>query len=104
MIDTHPYAEIAEYLKTHRDKVEQVYRTLGYFDVASHVRRADAPALFSVGLMDTVCPPSTVYAAFNNYAGEKEIREYPFNSHEGGQGFHDREKLAFLAKLVGAAR
>ena len=66
----------------------------------SSARSAKAPALFSVGLMDDICPPSTVYAAFNAYGGPKEIREYPFNEHEGGQGFHDRVKLRWLAERV----
>ena len=100
MVDTFPYAEIARYLKVHRDHVEPVYSTLGYFDGVSHARRATAPALFSVGLMDDVCPPSTVYAAYNGYAGAKDIREYPFNNHEGGQGFHDQEKLMFLRRAL----
>lgn len=39
--------------------------------------------------MDQTCPPSTVCAAYNRYAGDKRIVEYPFNDHEGGQGFHE---------------
>ena len=96
--DSDPYAEIVRYLKAHRDHVERALATLAYFDVASLGRRATAPALFSVGLMDEICPPSTVYAAFNAYGGPKEIREYPFNDHEGGQGFHDLAKLRWLAE------
>lgn len=95
--DSDPYAEIARYLKAHRDHVEAVYQTLAYFDVAILGRRASAPALFSVGLMDEVTPPSTVFAAFNHYGGPKEIVEYPFNDHEGGEGFHEVAKLRWLA-------
>ncbi|MFL5674571.1 MAG: acetylxylan esterase, partial [Chloroflexota bacterium] len=58
-----PYTEIARYLKAHRDHTERVLRTLSYVDVASLGRRATASALFSVGLMDETCLPSTVYAA-----------------------------------------
>jgi len=61
-------------------------------------RRASAPALFSVGLRDQVCPPSTVYAAYNLYGGDKEIVEYRFNDHEGGQVFHQAEQLRWLAR------
>lgn len=100
-VDTDPYSEIVRYLKAHRDHVERVHETLSYFDVANLGRRAAAPALFSVGLMDLICPPSTVYAAYNHYAGPKEIREYPFNDHEGGQGFHDVAKLAWLRERFG---
>lgn len=101
LVDTAPYAEIARYLKVHRDQVEAVAATLSCFDVAVLCRRAGAPALFSVGLMDETCPPSTVYAAFNRYGGPKEIREYPFNDHEGGEGFHRREQLRWLRDRLG---
>jgi len=103
--DRDPYTEIARYLKAHRDHTDRVLRTLAYFDVAILGRRAQAPALFSVGLMDEICPPSTVYGAFNEYAGLKEITEYPFNDHEGGAGFHDVVKMRWLAhRLTGPAR
>jgi cephalosporin-C deacetylase len=101
LTDADPYAEIARYLKVHRDHVEQVYATLAYFDGCVFGARAGAPALFSVALMDVICPPSTVYAAYQAYAGDKEIREYPFNDHEGGQSFHDRERLRWLADRFG---
>jgi cephalosporin-C deacetylase len=94
--DRDPYGEIVRYLKAHRDHVDRALATLSYFDVATLGRAASAPALFSVGLMDETCPPSTVFAAFNSYGGPKEIRDYPFNDHEGGQGFHDVAKLRWL--------
>jgi cephalosporin-C deacetylase len=66
-------------------------------------RRARAAALFSVGLMDTVCPPSTVYAAYNAYAGPKQIRSYPFNDHEGGHAVHEAEQLRWLSAVLAPA-
>jgi cephalosporin-C deacetylase len=100
LTDEDPYGEIARYLKSHRDHVERALATLAYFDVAILARRATAPALFSVGLMDVTCPPSTVYAAFNQYGGPKEIREYPFNDHEGGEGFHEVARMRWLAERL----
>jgi len=97
-----PYSEVAAYLAVHRDHAEQTFRTLSYIDAAVLATRATAPALFSVALMDQVCPPSTVYAAYNAYAGPKQIREYPFNDHEGGQAFHDRVIGDFLAEHLGS--
>ena len=81
LIDTDPYGEIARYLKIHRDQVGAALGTLSYFDVAILGRRATSPALFSVGLMDEICPPSAVFAAYNWYGGPK-IAEYAFNDHE----------------------
>jgi cephalosporin-C deacetylase len=99
IVDTYPYREIAEYCHTHRDKVDTVFKTLSYFDGVNFAPRARAKTLFSVGLMDQVCPPSTVYAAYNFWAGEKEIRVYPYNGHEGGQSYQTLEKLKFLKNL-----
>jgi cephalosporin-C deacetylase len=45
--------------------------------VVNHAKRATAPALFSVGLVDDITPGSTVFAAFNHYAGPKQIEVYP---------------------------
>lgn len=96
--DAMPYKEIGRYLKTRRDQVETTFRTLSYFDGMNLASRATAPALFSVALMDDVCPPSTVYAAYNHYAGPKQITVWHYNGHEGGEMFQDREDLAFLGK------
>lgn len=99
IVDTYPYKEIAEYCHVHRDKVDTVFNTLSYFDGVNFARRATAKTLFSVGLMDQVCPPSTVFAAFNYWAGEKDIRVYPYNGHEGGDSYQTVEKLKFLKKI-----
>lgn len=100
LTDTDPYVELAYYLAVHRDKVEQAFRTLSYFDVAVLARRATAPALFSVGLGDVTCPPSTVYAAYNAYGGPKRMCVYPYNGHEGGQADHAGERLRWLRTVV----
>jgi cephalosporin-C deacetylase len=97
--DEMPYKEIGRYLKIRRDEVDATFRTLSYFDGMNFASRATAPALFSVALMDMVCPPSTVYAAYNNYSGPKQIAVWPYNGHEGGEVFQERQDLAFLSKL-----
>lgn len=97
LVDTYPYQEIVSFCKVHRDQLETVFRTLSYFDGMNFAARATARALFSVALMDDICPPSTVFAAYNHYHGPKDIRIYPFNQHEGGQSFQRLEQLQFLA-------
>ena len=98
LIDTMPYFEITNYLKAHRDLAEQTFRTLSYFDGMHLASRIKARCLFSVGLMDNVCPPSTVWAAYNAVKAPKEIRIYEFNNHEGGGGFQTLARLRFAAK------
>ena len=98
--DSSPYNELARYLQSRRGDEESVFRTLSYFDGVNFAARATAPALFSVALYDAVCPPSTVYAAYNAYAGdEKQMAVYPYNGHEGGQWHHTQRHLAFLDEI-----
>ena len=94
--DSDPYVELAYYCKVHGEKAEQAFATLSYVDVANHAKRISAPALFSVGLADTITPPSTVFAAYNHYAGPKDIAVYQFSGHEGGGTRHFLAQLAFL--------
>jgi cephalosporin-C deacetylase len=101
IVASYPYQEIAQYCKVHRDQVETVFATLAYFDGMNFAAQTRCPALFSVGLMDETCPPSTVYAAYNHYAGPKDIRVWPYNQHEGGESFQNVEKMKFLQKLCG---
>jgi cephalosporin-C deacetylase len=77
-----------------------VLHTLSYVDGVNFASRATAPALFSVGLRDTVCPPSTVFAAFNHYGREKEIAVYPYNGHEGGDAVHVERQLKWLGNVM----
>ncbi len=92
-----PYLEISRYLSVHRGQEAAVFATLSYFDGVHFAARATAPALFSVGLMDTICPPSSVYGAYNAYAGPKSIESYTFNDHEGGGPVQEAAQLAWAA-------
>ncbi|MCR2793654.1 acetylxylan esterase [Microbacterium sp. zg.Y625] len=102
LTDSDPYQEIVRYLSVHRGADERVFETLSYFDGVNFARRATASALFSVALMDPVCPPSTVYAAFNHYPGDKRIEVYTHNQHEGGEAHQWYAQAAFLAEKHGA--
>lgn len=99
-----PFNEIARYLAVHRGRVDEVFRTLSFFDGVAFARRASAPALFSVGLADEVVLPSTVYAAFNAYAGPREMAVYPFNAHEGGGLHHWYRQVRWLRQLLAPSR
>jgi cephalosporin-C deacetylase len=97
--DQDPYQEIVRFLATQHGHADQVFRTLSYFDGISFAARADLPVLYSVALMDTICPPSPVFAAYNNWAGPKEIEVYPWNGHEGGGSAHIAVQLRMLRDL-----
>ncbi len=99
--DALPYKELGQYLATHRHRVAQVHETLSYFDGVNFAKRANAPLTITAALMDSVCPPSTIFGAFNNYSGPKEMTLWPYNGHEGGNWEDDALALrAFREHLV----
>ncbi len=107
MADTLPYPEIRNYLAVHRDVTEQVFRTLSYVDGVNFAKRATAPTLWSIALMDDICPPSTCFAAFNRYGeraggASKHVEVYPYNGHEGGGAHQVARQLAFVAEVLGS--
>ncbi|MEV4545276.1 acetylxylan esterase [Micromonospora echinaurantiaca] len=107
--DASPYGEIAQYLAVNREAEQPVRRTLSYVDGVAFARRASAPAHFGIGLRDQVCPPSTGFAAYNQYgagngrpaAPERDLHVYPFNGHEGGEAVQVRRQLRWLAGVLG---
>jgi cephalosporin-C deacetylase len=69
-------------------------------DCALLARRITATSLFSVGLMDLVCPPSTVFAAYNEVRAPKEIAVSPFGGHDVPRG-HVERQLRHLREHLG---
>lgn len=52
-----------------------------YIDCMNLATRAKAAAIMSVGFIDTVCPPTGIYAAYNNWPGEKQMIHEPLMGH-----------------------
>jgi cephalosporin-C deacetylase len=99
--DSDPYREIRNYLRARPYDTEAVERTLSYLDGTVMASLATAPALFEIAMMDDVCPPSTCYSAYNAWAGPKEVREYFWSGHEGGDSHHVEVSLDWLAARAG---
>ena len=76
-----PYPEIPDFLAENVALIDTALDTLRYVDCALLARRITAPTLVSVGLMDTICPPSTVFAAYNEINADKDIVVYPYSGH-----------------------
>ncbi|MGI6207592.1 MAG: acetylxylan esterase [Anaerolineae bacterium] len=77
-----PYLELSTYFRLYPDREDAAFRTLSYFDNLNLADRITCPVLMSVGLVDLICPPSSVYAAFNYLAGDKHMMVYPYHGHE----------------------
>jgi cephalosporin-C deacetylase len=74
---------------THENEDEWFTR-LGYVDIQHLAPRVRAEVLMGCGLMDTVVPPSTQFAAYNKITSKKDAVNYPDFGHEGLPGFGDK--------------
>ena len=82
------------------EREEEIFTRLGYIDCQHLAPRIKAQTLFTVSLMDTVCPPSSQFAAYNKMTAPKELAIYPDFGHENLPGCADRI-LRFMLKLQG---
>lgn len=98
-----PYKEIADFLAQHDDLVPAALETLRYVDCALLARRITADCLVSVGLMDEVTPPSTVYAAYNEIAAPKELAVYRFGVHAQPLAHYERRLRHLRSRLLGGS-
>ena len=96
-----PYAELRAWFRM-RDPLHQreaeFFTRLGYIDCQHLAPRIMAKTLFTLGLMDAVCPPSTQFSAYNRIPAEKRLLIYPDYGHEGLHGEGD-ELHTFFAGL-----
>jgi cephalosporin-C deacetylase len=79
------YKELQEYFRlfdpTHAHENE-VFENLGYIDIQNLAPRIRADVLWTIGLMDTVCPPSSQFAVYNKITSNKTMTFYPDFGHE----------------------
>jgi cephalosporin-C deacetylase len=69
---------------------EEIFTKLGYIDLQHLADRITGEVLMGVGLMDSVCPPSTQFAAYNKIVAPKSLEIYPDYAHEILPGLHDK--------------
>jgi hypothetical protein len=54
-------------------EVPQIMQTARYFDVVNFAPRITAPAVVTLGFIDTITPPVGIWTAFNQMKGPKEL-------------------------------
>lgn len=95
------YAELKEYFRrfdpTH-ERAQAIWTRLGYVDAQHLAPRIQAEVLHSVALSDTVCPPSSQFAAYNKIRSPKSQLTYPDFGHENLPGNQDAV-FQFMAGL-----
>lgn len=82
---TDAYAELKEFFRHHdpqHKREAEIFERLGYIDIQHLMPRVKAEILMGTGLMDTLCPPSTQFAAHNKITSKKSLEGYPDFGHE----------------------
>jgi cephalosporin-C deacetylase len=90
---TDAYVELQQYFRLFdplHEREAAVFERLGYIDVQHLSSRITAEIMLGVCLMDTVCPPSTQFAAYNKIRSAKSLKIYPDFGHEIPPGFEDQ--------------
>ena len=87
------YLELQEYFR-HSDPMHNheatIFERLGYIDIQFLAPRVRAEVLWGIGLMDTICPPSTQFAVYNKLTSLKKMVIYPDFGHEPIAGWNDQ--------------
>lgn len=95
------YDELKVYFRNHdpmHQREQEIFTQLGYIDVQHLASRIQAEVFMAVGLMDTICPPSTQFAAYNKITSEKSLAIYPDFGHENLPG-HTDAIFQFMSEL-----
>jgi cephalosporin-C deacetylase len=95
------YQELKTYFRLfdpQHKRENEIFTKLGYIDIQHLAPRIRGEVLMGVGLMDTICPPSTQFAAYNKITAPKRVEIYPDFGHEGLPGFNDKT-VEFMLKL-----
>lgn len=80
------------------EREDEIFTRLGYIDNQHLAHRIRSRVMMITGLMDTVCPPSTQFSAYNKITSEKSLVTYPDYGHEGLPGSADTI-FDFMAEL-----
>lgn len=62
-----------KFISAETARSRDVLKAVSYFDMVNFASRIKVPGFFTVGFLDKTCPPTTVYAAYNQVKGEKSI-------------------------------
>ena len=82
------------------DRSEDRIATAAYFDVVNFARMVAAPGWYSWGFNDTVCPPTSMYAAYNVISAPRELFLFPQTGHWTFPEQRDMAREWLIGRLV----
>lgn len=97
-LDINAYEGIRYYFKWFDPmhiREKEIFNKLGYIDIVNFASKLNCELFMGTGLLDTICPPSTQYAVFNNLNCKKRHVVFSKYGHELNN-FFENENLKFM--------
>jgi cephalosporin-C deacetylase len=91
-LDKNAYEELRFYFRSFdplHEREKEIFTRLGYIDVQHLAPRIRAKTLMAVTLQDSICPPSSQFAAYNKIRAPKQMALYPDYGHENLRNWND---------------
>ena len=82
----------------------RVVEAVRYYDAVNFAPRIRAQVFVTVGFIDHICPPTGVYAMFNQLPGEKKIWQHLDTGHVSRPDYEARVRAEVLAWAADGAR
>ena len=93
----HMFAEHNRAFNAKPDKIE----TSKYYDVVNFARQIKVPGYYSWGFNDTVCPPTSMFAAYNVITASKELLIAQDTGHWAYSEQHEKTDAWLINNLLG---
>ena len=101
--EVHRIAGWPKFLPTGQPADPAVREAVRYFDGVNFAARARARGFFTVGFIDTTCPPTTVYAAYNALTAPKRIFDDLPTGHANSAAAREAMRAAVLEHFAAQA-
>lgn len=83
---------IENYLARYPERMDQVLRTLSYFDNLNLAPRIKSRVRVSVAFKDLICPPKPIFGVYNHICAQKSLEVFPFSGHDAPGSIHHTDK------------
>ena len=100
-LDVDAYRELRDYFRMfgpRHEREQEIFEKLGYIDIQNMTKWIRGTVLMATGLLDTICPPSTQFAAYNKITAPKSVVFYPDYGHVWLPD-HDDAVFQFMTEL-----
>lgn len=95
------YMEFQEIIRKFPEREGEMFNTLSYFDNINLADRITARTVVSCAMKDICCPPSTIFAVYNQIKAQKQMIKMPYYGHSWETMLNfDENRVELLKKYL----